>query len=57
MPFSSFKNIPPLVFYFASIICFVTANVSKDKSLSFYYILLGVGLVLFLIGLLRKLKR
>lgn len=57
MPFSSLKNIPPITFYFGSIICFVFANVCKDKSVSFYYALLGVGLILFLFGLLNKMKR
>ncbi|RKR11390.1 hypothetical protein C8C83_3116 [Flavobacterium sp. 90] len=56
MSFSSLKNITPVSFYFASVICFVLANVLKDKSLSFYYILLVVGLVLFFMGMLKRLR-
>ncbi|PIF30948.1 hypothetical protein CLU81_1407 [Flavobacterium sp. 9] len=56
MSFSSLKNITPLSFYFASVICFVLANVLKDKSLSIYYVLLIVGLVLFFMGMLKRLR-
>jgi hypothetical protein len=56
MSFSSLKNITPVSFYFASVICFVLANVLKDKSLSIYYVLLIVGLVLFFMGMLKRLR-
>jgi hypothetical protein len=56
MSFSSFKNIPPIAFYFASVLCFVLANVSKDKSLSFYYILLVFGLLFFFAGMLKRIR-
>lgn len=57
MSFSSLKNITPVSFYFASVICFVMANVLKDKSLPFYYILLILGLVFFFMGMLKRLRR
>ncbi|RUT69083.1 hypothetical protein D0817_17970 [Flavobacterium cupreum] len=56
MSFSSLKNIPPVTFYFASVISFVLANVLKDKSLSFYYILLVLGLVFFFMGMLKRIR-
>ena len=54
--FSSFKNITPVAFYFASVLSFVLANVLKDKSLSFYYILLVLGIVFFFMGMLKRIK-
>nr|WP_294930657.1 hypothetical protein [uncultured Flavobacterium sp.] len=56
MSFSSIKNISPLVFYFASIICFVLANVLRDNNLSIYYALLVLGVVLFFMGILARLR-
>jgi hypothetical protein len=56
MSFSSLKNITPLTFYFGSVICFVLANVLRDKSLSFYYVLLVLGLCLFFMGILKRLR-
>ncbi len=57
MSFPFFKNTSPIVFYFGSIICFVIANVCKESNVELYYGLLGLGLVLFLVGLLNKTKR
>ncbi|MDR7210651.1 hypothetical protein J2W48_002601 [Flavobacterium piscis] len=56
MSFSSLKNISPLAFYFGSVVCFVLANVLRDNSLSFYYILLVLGVVLFFMGILARLR-
>jgi len=56
MSFSSLKNITPLTFYFGSVICFVLANVIRDQSLSFYYILLVLGLIFFFMGILKRLR-
>jgi len=56
MSFSSLKNVAPITFYFASVVCFVLANVLKDKSLSFYYVLLVLGLVLFFAGMLKRMR-
>jgi hypothetical protein len=56
MSFSSLKNITPLTFYFGSVICFVLANVIRDQSLSFYYVLLVLGLVFFFMGILKRLR-
>lgn len=56
MSFSSLKNITPVSFYFASVVCFVLANVLKDKSLSFYYILLVLGLGLFFAGMIKRIR-
>ena len=56
MSFSSLKNITPLTFYFASVVCFVLANVLRDKSLSFYYVLLVLGVIFFFMGVLKRLR-
>ncbi len=56
MSFSSVKNISPLAFYFGSVVCFVLANVLRDKSLSFYYVLLVLGLAFFFMGILKRLR-
>ncbi len=50
------KNISALTFYFASVICFVLANVLKDNNLSVYYILLVAGIILFFLGILKRIK-
>ncbi|MFC3335882.1 hypothetical protein [Flavobacterium palustre] len=50
------KNMSPVAFYFASVVSFVLANVLKDKSLSFYYILLVLGLVFFFIGMIKRIR-
>ena len=56
MSFSSIKNLTPVTFYFASVVCFVLANVLKDKSISFYYILLVMGLGLFFAGMIKRIR-
>jgi hypothetical protein len=56
MSFSSLKNITPVTFYFASVVCFVLANVLKDKSLSSYYVLLVLGLGFFFAGMLKRIR-
>jgi len=50
------KNISALTFYFASVISFVLANVLKDNNLSAYYILLVAGIILFFLGVLKRIK-
>lgn len=50
------KNMSPVAFYFASVISFVLANVLKDNSLSFYYILLILGLVFFFMGMIKRIR-
>lgn len=56
MSFSSLKNISALTFYFASVLCFAFANVLKDNSLSAYYILLVLGIGLFFMGVIKRLR-
>jgi len=56
MSLESLKKLPPIAFYFASIICLAIANVIRDNSLSFYYILLVLGVGLFFLGILKRLK-
>lgn len=56
MSFESLKNISAVAFYFASVICFVLANVLKDNNLSVYYVLLVLGIILFFLGILKRIK-
>ncbi|AXB58849.1 hypothetical protein HYN86_20570 [Flavobacterium fluviale] len=56
MSFDSLKNIPAIAFYFASVICFVFANLLKDNNLSLYYVLLVSGIILFFLGVLKRIK-
>jgi hypothetical protein len=48
------KNYTPIHFYFVSIIAFVLANFLREKSASFYYVLLLVGIVFFVLGVVRR---
>ncbi|MFB9076897.1 hypothetical protein ACFFLS_23200 [Flavobacterium procerum] len=54
MSLESLKNISAVAFYFASVICFVLANVLKDSNLSVYYILMVAGIILFFLGVLKR---
>ncbi len=56
MSLESLKNLSPVAFYFASVICFVLANVLRDNNLSFYYILLVLGIGFFFMGVLKRMK-
>jgi len=56
MNFESLKNISAVAFYFASVICFVLANVLKDSNLSVYYVLLVLGIVFFFMGVLKRMR-
>ncbi len=56
MSFESLKNISAVAFYFASVICFVLANVLKDNNLSVYYVLLVLGIVFFFMGVLKRMR-
>jgi len=56
MDFSSLKNISAIAFYFASVVCFVLANVLKDNSISFYYVLLVLGVAFFFLGVLKRMR-
>ncbi|WP_348800373.1 hypothetical protein [Flavobacterium adhaerens] len=57
MIFSFFKNASPIFFYFLSVVAFVLANVLKETTITLYYVLLIVGLVLFFLGMLRRIKQ
>jgi hypothetical protein len=51
-----FQKIKPIYFYFISIVAFVLANLVGNKNAILYYPLLIVGLVFFLLGLMRRMK-
>jgi hypothetical protein len=57
MNFSSLKNANPIYFYFISIAAFVLANIIRETSVSFYYVLLVIGLVFFFLGLMRRINK
>lgn len=56
MSFESLKNISALTFYFASILCFVLSNVLKESNLSVYYVLLVFGVILFFLGVIKRIQ-
>jgi xanthine/uracil permease len=48
------KNITPVFLYFISLVCFVLANLVRDKIDFAYGAFLGAGVVFFLYGLYKK---
>jgi MFS superfamily sulfate permease-like transporter len=56
MNFSFLKNISPMYLYLVSIISFVLANVTREINVTLYYALLLLGLVFFVLGLLRRMQ-
>lgn len=56
MNFNFINNISAMYFYLISIICFVISNIIREKSLPVYYTLLVLGLVLFVLGFMKRMK-
>lgn len=57
MVFGDFmKNYNPIHFYFVSIIAFVLANVFREKSIPLYYALLLIGVVFFVLGVIKRVQ-
>ncbi len=50
------KQIKPIYLYVVSLLSFVLANVLREKNGYLYGVLLGLGLVLFLFGVLNKFR-
>jgi|TARA_R110002124_G_C8547034_1_gene478893 hypothetical protein len=50
------KNISPLYLYFISLVCFVLANLVRDKIDFAYGFFLGAGVVIFLYGVYKKIN-
>ena len=50
------KNLAPIYLYMISVVCFVIANIVRDKVLFLYYILLMLGVVFFVIGLKKRIS-
>lgn len=50
------KNISPLYLYFISLVCFVLANILRDKVDFAYGFFLGAGIVIFLLGVYKKIS-
>ena len=48
------KNTSPIILYFISLVCFVLANVLRDKIDFAYGFFLGAGVVFFLYGVYKK---
>lgn len=48
------KNISPIYLYFISLVCFVLANLVRDKIDFAYGFFLGAGVVVFLLGVYKK---
>ncbi|SDX69014.1 hypothetical protein SAMN05444338_11389 [Flavobacterium degerlachei] len=54
MIFSSIKNLKTIYLYLLSVLCFVLANLIRDENIIIYYVLLVLGLGLFIIGITKK---
>ena len=53
--FSNFiKNNSAMTFYIVSIISFFIANFIRDKNLTIYFGLLLIGLLFFILGLIKR---
>lgn len=52
-----FKNLSSLNLYVISILCFVGANLMRSGSVELYYSLLVVGVLLFVFGLSKRIKK
>jgi hypothetical protein len=57
MNFSSLKNLSSMYLYMISVVCFVLANIIKDNSMVFYYILLVLGVGFFVFGLTKRIQK
>lgn len=57
MNFSSLKNISTMYLYFGSVICFVLASSNKDTNVNLYYLLMVIGVLLFVFGLFNRTKK
>jgi pilus assembly protein TadC len=51
-----FKNSSPMTFYIISIISFFIANYLGNKNLPIYFSLLVIGLVFFVLGILKRFR-
>lgn len=51
------KNISPIYLYMISVVCFVIANVVRDQYLILYYILLIIGILLFVMGFKKRIQK
>lgn len=51
-----FKNSSPMTFYIISIISFFIANYVGNKNLTIYFSLLVIGLVFFVLGILKRFR-
>ncbi len=49
-----FGKLSAITFYFFSIICFVLANIIREKNVSVYYLSLVFGLLFFFLGLYKR---
>jgi hypothetical protein len=54
MIFSSIKNLKTIYLYLLSVLSFVLANLIRDENIIIYYVLLVLGLGLFIIGITKK---
>ncbi len=52
-----FKKLSSLNLYLISVLCFVGANVLRSQSIAIYYTLLVLGVMLFVFGLTKRIKK
>ncbi|MDR6846189.1 hypothetical protein J2W95_002900 [Flavobacterium granuli] len=51
------KKYNPIYFYFVSIIAFVLANIFREKSIPLYYFLMIIGVVFFVLGIIKRTQK
>ena len=52
-----FKNISPIYLYMVSIICLVLSNVVREINANLYYALLVLGVLFFILGMTKRIKK
>ena len=52
-----FQNTSAMTFYIISIISFFVANFVRDKNFTVYFGLIIIGLIFFILGLIKKFTR
>jgi hypothetical protein len=56
MSLSNLKNISSIYLYFISVVCFIISNYMRDRNQLLYEFLILVGLVFFVLGIVKRIK-
>ena len=52
-----YNNLKPIQLYMASIVFFVISNLVKKEQRDLYLLFLGIGIVLFFLGLNKRIRK